>query len=714
MAAPVIGNEGFGMETDFMVEPEPVRIPDGGDGAAEATDDQHVINVKDAYIRDSNWSKEKDNPVLLAGTVIKVLKKHPTQAGYEVEVVEAPANSTISVGETCYTWEGNFVQIAENVDNAVFYEAYSDSFDSGGPIESTDGEGPTSYSVTKQSADGTYVQLSSGTTVAGWAHRDSLFSKEQLDRRDYMLRYARWLEAQLQIVNSIEGQSKLDLIRGHLSQVESTFHQIETGTFPPINDLSVTPDFEAHDYHAKVAPEVIDTVRKFIDLTEISIRAYEAPAESTLQGTEADATTGEVKATPKNIKTSEDSVKGGSLYSSIDWHSRLGVPRYRTQTDNLLPPVTTCSPTSFAMAAERMGYTRADVVATIDELLTDHRSTKYRETLYNEAQYRLDKFIEAEGVQETNRAKVKVDDDFVPDPGTAPSGYKPSTPMPANYLVGAVVPRDYTPSEEVDEKTLNSKWEAEVTKFLNGVTGNKEWKKVRSGSSGGSIHLKSAELAKGFRENAQMEDLVYLLATLVGTNKKSSSRDGATKILPALYDSSFETNADAQEVAIENTAPSNLTPVIRRKIESTLNNGGAVVLNWRHKGIDDSDGHIVTVRAVTHDGLQLDDPFGVVNPAYERRRFSATEVENKQKTYDAYKATGGRKTRGNYNNRNKLDYHTSESDYWKRDFGFDESRSLDQDEQRGRESKLSWEQFNDSKDLITGITYYTVRPTSEE
>jgi uncharacterized protein YvpB len=70
---------------------------------------------------------------------------------------------------------------------------------------------------------------------------------------------------------------------------------------------------------------------------------------------------------------SESAMTEGSLYSDKDWNSRLGIPQYRTQSDNLASPEATCNVTSLAMALERLGYNRADILSSIEvELKKSH------------------------------------------------------------------------------------------------------------------------------------------------------------------------------------------------------------------------------------------------------------------------------------------------------------------------------------------------------
>jgi hypothetical protein len=57
---------------------------------------------------------------------------------------------------------------------------------------------------------------------------------------------------------------------------------------------------------------------------------------------------------------------GAHIGTGSDWNTKLGVPEYRTQSDNLIPPEASCNMTSLAMALERMGYGRENAMDAID------------------------------------------------------------------------------------------------------------------------------------------------------------------------------------------------------------------------------------------------------------------------------------------------------------------------------------------------------------
>jgi hypothetical protein len=114
---------------------------------------------------------------------------------------------------------------------------------------------------------------------------------------------------------------------------------------------------------ATVPHELIEPVRKLINIVERKSYADEAAKDNM----EPNGWNYAIKE-PEAEKTP---VVGGSLHSDIDWNSKLGVPQYRTQSDNLTPPEATCGYTSMAMNLERLGNSRADVILAIDSKLKE-------------------------------------------------------------------------------------------------------------------------------------------------------------------------------------------------------------------------------------------------------------------------------------------------------------------------------------------------------
>ena len=62
-----------------------------------------------------------------------------------------------------------------------------------------------------------------------------------------------------------------------------------------------------------------------------------------------------------------DNANGERSNSGIDWNTRLGIPEYRSQSDNLVAPEASCNVTTLAMILERMGIGRDDVIQAVEK-----------------------------------------------------------------------------------------------------------------------------------------------------------------------------------------------------------------------------------------------------------------------------------------------------------------------------------------------------------
>lgn len=118
--------------------------------------------------------------------------------------------------------------------------------------------------------------------------------------------------------------------------------------------LAQTEQFSSHYYgnqkdrdgkqvRQAVPPELISTIRPLITDIERPVDGQTLP-----EGVDPESS---------RIGTNED------------WNSRLGVPQYRTQSDNLATPEGTCNVTSLAMIFERLGYSREDAMRAVERRL---------------------------------------------------------------------------------------------------------------------------------------------------------------------------------------------------------------------------------------------------------------------------------------------------------------------------------------------------------
>ena len=300
----------------------------------------------------------------------------------------------------------------------------------------------------------------------------------------------------------------------------------------------------ASDVQGFVPPELIPAVRALIRTLEVGV---------------ADATAG------------TDTQVEGSAHSADDWNSRLGVPQYRTQSDNLTSPEATCNVTSFAMVLERLGYSRADVVAAVE---TELKKAWLRSQRRDPAREDLTQIELPEG-----------------------------------------------------------EWERRVRTFLdNENAAGSNYQRLRGGST---TNAQRTNMAETFQADAQMEDVVAFLMSLLGISRTSITGNAGT-ILNRVEPTAAE--RPTQETLTRGGA--NTWPVVKERMRTTLDAGGGVMLSLFHKGRGQTGTHIVTVQQVTGDGIVIDDPYGGMRATYRR-----------DQTGDAYADVGSTRGASAYRNR---------------------------------------------------------------
>ncbi|MGH1433210.1 MAG: hypothetical protein ACRBG0_02005 [Lewinella sp.] len=184
---------------------------------------------------------------------------------------------------------------------------------------------------------GELVKLSSG----GWCLWEDFWTQQQKERADYLMAFASFLEKQYEVMDDLKGQDKLDRIRGVLSQAQRVIRRFNKGNPLAISALAPEPIYEEDLQQVTSPHELISPLREWIKLTESNIA---------------------------RVKAEDDvNTNAGSWYSNTDWNTLLRVPQYRTQSDNLISPESTCAPTTFTMMAERAGWSRADMIEAIDQ-----------------------------------------------------------------------------------------------------------------------------------------------------------------------------------------------------------------------------------------------------------------------------------------------------------------------------------------------------------
>jgi hypothetical protein len=314
-------------------------------GVAIADERNYYVNNAAANIRDNTNPAKVTTAKIPAGTKVKRLRTFNSGAVAQVEVLSGP-----STGTKYWTTFSNVTASQAVSDTVNRYVSYSDTWLYNGPFGTiltttaggkTTNQGlaagnTTAFIITERC--GTFVKVKQGETDKGWIQEGALKTQTSRDRAQYMVDLKTWLDARYTEVAALTGDAKKARIKGILSLMESVGHQLEAGTFPVITGLSTSPAYEAHTYTSFMPPELTLTVRKFI----VALEAGE-PAAGTVPAAGDD----------------------------IDWNARLGVPQYRTQSDNLTPPEVTCGPTSFTMGAERLGYSRENMIKAIDNKLKE-------------------------------------------------------------------------------------------------------------------------------------------------------------------------------------------------------------------------------------------------------------------------------------------------------------------------------------------------------
>lgn len=233
---------------------------------------------------------------------------------------------------------------------------------------------------------------------------------------------------------------------------------------------------------------------------------------------------------------------------AADWNSRLGAQQYRTQSDNLAAPEATCNVTSMAMVLERLGYSRADVVAAVD------REVKGR-------------WLKAHG----KRAEGDLSDVELP----------------------------------------KGQWGDEVLRYLDKQQGaGKGYQRLRGHDTGTK---ERGQMAAVYRDDAQMEDLVDFLLSMLGVDRTTIT-PAAAKLLARI-----ETTAgERPTVETLRKGGANTWDVVRARVHATLEEGGSAMMSIFHKGAGESGTHLVVAQQVTSGGMVIDDPYGGIRADYDR------------------------------------------------------------------------------------------------
>lgn len=631
----------------FSIMAGPLTIQRSGED--EAVEDNHTyyVAVGDATIR-KNTAPHKGAGTgnIPAGTKVKRVMRYDGDRLAKVEQLD------VAEGGEAQSWWTTFsnVKLGQTVaSSGTFTAFYADIPIMKGPGSGTGTTGNTLTAGAEFSfavrCNG-YVKVSplaGQVSASGWVEEKALHSSSAMKRSDGIIPYRTWLEARLVEAQAKTGADKINFAKGILGQLEKISNNINQSTpvFPDVETLDKTPSFTSAgnpDLGTFVPHELIGVARQFVSLTEQS---------------------------EAGVAESADKVVGGSLYSGIDWNSRLGVPQYRTQSDNLLSPEATCAPTSFAIGIERIGIGRADIVKAIDAKVAPGEADEA--VIKTKWETKFLEYLDEEEQAYTNRVTAYNDAVAARD---------------AIIEANNALPEEATPAPVPDKPKKDFK-------SYRRVRGGKE------GIAGNNTHEK--EVAGIMRASGQLEDLSDFLHWLNGNSSRSSInlKSSANTIFGQVKTATgAATAAKATQTEVLDTK-NKLGYANREKIRLALEAGSAVVLSVSHKGNRAFRGHVITVQSIDSKGLIVDDPYGAWNSEYRRGSFRA----------DAYAKKGSTSRKFTY--KNKPAYKESgaatPTDYNDADFTAKAGQNLKENESLGNSSRIDFEMINESDGIIGQI-----------
>lgn len=258
-----------------------------------------------------------------------------------------------------------------------------------------------------------------------------------------------------------------------------------------------------------------------------------------------------------------------------------GVYGYQTQSNNLAGPEATCNGTSLAMVLERLGYSREDLIRTVETMLKKQQLT---------AQYRK------EGVPEGEIPKRVAQAD-----------------LSCVYLADATFrQRVKTYLESENERGSN-------------------YQRPRGATATGE---EIDQWSKAFHDQAGIDDIALLLMSMLGIERTAVNAGNNPKRLVEAVASVRGGAPPTTERIDAGRGWERTKPILKQVLEE----GGAAMLSMRHKGRGQEGTHIVAVQAVTDDGLVVDDPYG-----RQREDYTAAERGDAYADPGKTRATSGRR-----------------------------------------------------------------------
>ena len=409
-----------------------------------------------------------------------------------------------------------------------------------------------------------------------------------------------WLTTQRAEIAGLQGDARVQRIEGVLSTLEGAWARAQRGEAVDVAALPAAPAGAGAAQGLALPPELVGEVRPLVTMLEAGVSGA---AKGVGGGPE------------------------GSTHSTVDWNTRLGVPEYRTQSDNLAAPEATCNVTTLAMSLERLGIGREQVLRAVE----DQIKTRWI------AAARKNGTITAARAEELKADLQRVDE----EPGW----------------------------------DRDAEWKAAARRYIDGVMKDAPYQRLR-----GQASVSPAErdaVAGQMRDRAQMEDLLDMLVDQAGLSRYGVVGDPG-KVLELV-------SPDGKTPDTEMLWGGTAWKTVHEKTRDTLEGGGAAALSFLHKGTRESGAsHIVSVQEAKDDGFKVDDPYGTVrssyNPkgyddaywsseSYQQRNAKTKKMETKEKLIadrDARKNTV-----------NGFD-----------DWGAATARQLDAEEARGRDTFL--------------------------
>lgn len=141
-----------------------------------------------------------------------------------------------------------------------------------------------------------------------------------------------WLDTQREVIESMGVMQQPVAATQVLQLVESRWDEYLNSGYLLEFPAQPSSNVRAASQRVQLPTQLASNLRYFIEHTEL-INA-DAPSEASADG--------------------------------VDWNSRLGIPEYRTQSDNLVAPEATCNVTTLAMVLERLGYNRQDLINALE------------------------------------------------------------------------------------------------------------------------------------------------------------------------------------------------------------------------------------------------------------------------------------------------------------------------------------------------------------